>query len=69
MAKPDNRADNAIHLSKAIKNTKENISEAEEYLDEHGDEIGAQEYENISDKNARRRNSIKRNKQELKDES
>lgn len=69
MAKPDNRADNAVHLGKAIQNTKENIAEAEQYLDEHADEIGAEEAESISDKNARRRNSVKRFKQELKDET
>lgn len=69
MAKPDNREDNAIHLGKAIKNTKENIAEAEEYLDEHADEIGAEEVEAITDKNARRRNSVKRFKQEIKDET
>ncbi|CAM3865990.1 small acid-soluble spore protein Tlp [Cohnella lubricantis] len=69
MAKPDNRADNAIHLRNAIKNTKESISEAEAYLDEHADEIGSEEEEAITDKNARRRNAIKRFKQEIPDES
>lgn len=69
MAKPDNRADNAAHLRKAVNNTAENIEEAEQYLDEHADEIGAEERENISDKNARRRHSIKRFKEEIQDES
>jgi len=69
MAKPDNRSDNAAHLRTAIHNTKENIEEAEAYLDEHGDEIGSEESESIKDKNARRRHSIKRFKEELKDET
>ena len=69
MAKPDNRADNAEHLRNAIHNTEENLQEAESYLDEHADEIGSEEAETISDKNARRRHSVKRFKQEIQDET
>ncbi|WP_027091494.1 small acid-soluble spore protein Tlp [Cohnella thermotolerans] len=69
MAKPDNRADNARKLRNAADNTLDNLEEAEDYLDEHADEISPQEREAISDKNARRRHSVKRFEEEIEDES
>lgn len=58
MAKPDNRADNEAHLQKHIDHTIANLHEAEEYLDEHADEITADEKDAIEAKNDRRRGSI-----------
>ena len=52
MAKPDNRADNVPHLQKAISNTINNINEAEDYLAEHAEELGATETINVSESGA-----------------
>ncbi|UVI33281.1 small acid-soluble spore protein Tlp [Paenibacillus spongiae] len=68
MAHPDNRANNAERLQKAAKNTAENLNEAEQYLDEHADEISASEIENIEAKNERREESIAGMKSEIEDE-
>ncbi|TVY10135.1 small acid-soluble spore protein Tlp [Paenibacillus cremeus] len=69
MAKPDNRADNLDHLQNAISDTIENLSEAEDYLDEHADEISPQDRQAIESKNDRRRQSIEGFKSEMQDEA
>ncbi|MFK4167943.1 small acid-soluble spore protein Tlp [Paenibacillus lautus] len=69
MAKPDNREDNVEHLQQAVQNTIENFREAEDYLQEFGDEIPASEKEQIQDRNARREKSISGFREEIKDES
>ena len=69
MAKPDNRADNEIHLQQHIDHTIANLHEAEEYLNAHGDEIPDDQREAIEDKNARRENSIDSFIEEKKDEA
>ncbi|MNI51499.1 Small, acid-soluble spore protein Tlp [compost metagenome] len=69
MAKPDNRADNAAHLQEHIENTAANLQEAEDYLDEHADEISADEKQVIEAKNNRRQESINSFEAEKEDES
>lgn len=69
MAKPDNRADNEAHLQDHIDHTLANLHEAEDYLDEHADEIGADERHAIEAKNDRREESIKSFIAEKKDEA
>ncbi|TXK74016.1 small acid-soluble spore protein Tlp [Paenibacillus sp. N3.4] len=69
MAKPDNREDNPIHLQNAIDHTLANLREAEDYLDEHADEITAEEKQSIESKNDRRKESINGFIEEKKDES
>jgi small acid-soluble spore protein (thioredoxin-like protein) len=69
MAKPDNRADNVEHLQQHIQNTAQNLREAEDYLDEHADEIDAAERANIEEKNEHRRESIRSFRSEVKDEA
>lgn len=69
MAKPDDRSNNAERLRNAVQHTQGNLEEAEEYLDEHADEIGSEEAEAISDKNARRRHAIEGMESEIEDES
>jgi small acid-soluble spore protein (thioredoxin-like protein) len=69
MAKPDNREDNVEHLQQHIQNTAHNLEEAEDYLDEHADEIGATERTNIEEKNENRRESIQSFRSEVKDEA
>jgi small acid-soluble spore protein (thioredoxin-like protein) len=69
MAKPDNRADNEAHLQEHIDHTIGNLHEAEDYLDEHADEITAEEKESIEAKNERREESIKAFAREKRDES
>lgn len=58
LSKPDNRADNEIHLQKHIDHTIANLQEAEEYLDEHANEISPNEQQTIEAKNERRKVSI-----------
>lgn len=50
MSKPDNREDNVQHLQNAVQNTIENYREAEDYLEEFGDEIPAREKGQIEEK-------------------
>ncbi|HUU39731.1 MAG TPA: small acid-soluble spore protein Tlp [Desulfatiglandales bacterium] len=69
MSKPDNRADNEVHLQQHIDHTFANIQEAEDYLDEHADEITADEKQAIEAKNDRRKESIKSFIAEKKDEA
>ena len=69
MAKPDNRADNEVHLQQHIDHTFANLREAEDYLDEHADEITDDEKQAIEAKNDRRKESIKSFIAEKKDEA
>lgn len=69
MAKPDNRADNAERLQEHIDHTIANLREAEDYLDEHAEELTADEQKTIAAKNARRKESIKSFIAEKRDES
>lgn len=66
--KPDNRADNKVHLQQHIENTKANMQEAEEYLYELADELSASEKHTIEEKNERRKHSIEGFEEELEDE-
>jgi len=67
--KPDNRADNEAHLQKHIDHTVANLHKAEDYLDEHADEITTDEKQGIEAKNDRRKESIKGFAEEKRDES
>ncbi|WP_339314950.1 small acid-soluble spore protein Tlp [Paenibacillus sp. FSL R10-2734] len=69
MSKPDNRKDNVEHLQNAIQNTIENYQEANDYLEEFGDEISAQEKTQIDERNERRKHSISGFQEEIKDET
>lgn len=69
MAKPDNRADNAVHLQQHIDNTEANLQEAEEYLNEFANEISADEKNTIEAKNERRKESIQSFAAEKQDEA
>ncbi len=69
MAKPDNRADNESHLQEHIDHTLENLHEAEDYLDEHAEEISADEKQSIQQKNERRKASIDAFAKEKRDEA
>lgn len=69
MAKPDNREDNVSHLQEHVQNTIDNLEEAEDYLDEHADEINPSERESIEEKNERRQASIDSFRSEIKDEA
>ncbi len=69
MAKPDNRADNEVHLQQHIDHTFANFREAEEYLKAHEDEISEDERQAIEAKNERREKSIKSFIAEKKDEA
>ena len=69
MAKPDDRSDNVKKQQKIVQNTIENLEEAEDYLNEHADELAPQESENIRKKNERRRQAIAGLRNEIKDEA
>lgn len=68
MAKPDDRSDNAEKLQKMARQTAGNLEEAEQYLEEHADEISATEKHDILEKNERRRSSIEGFRNEMQDE-
>ncbi|WP_166242100.1 small acid-soluble spore protein Tlp [Paenibacillus turpanensis] len=69
MAKPDNRADNVEKMQEMIQHTQENMHEAQEYLNEFGDEMTAEQRGNMEEKNERRRASIEKFREEIKDEA
>ncbi|MDQ8737288.1 small acid-soluble spore protein Tlp [Paenibacillus sp. LHD-38] len=69
MAKPDNRADNAIHLQQHIDNTEANLQEAEQYLNEFAGELSTEEKNTIEAKNERRKESIQSFAAEKQDEA
>ncbi|MFZ3129688.1 MAG: small acid-soluble spore protein Tlp [Desulfosporosinus sp.] len=69
MAKPDNRADNEVHLQQHINHTFANLREAEDCLDTHADEITEDEKQAINAKNDRRKDSIRNFFAEKKDEA
>ncbi|MFC5453097.1 small acid-soluble spore protein Tlp [Paenibacillus aestuarii] len=68
MAKPDDRSNNPARLQNAIDHTLANMNEAEDYLDEHADEISAVDKQNIEEKNQRRQQAINGFIEEKKDE-
>lgn len=57
------------HLQDQINNTFENLRDAENYLDEHADDISDNEKDRIESKNDRRKESIKDLKAANRDES
>ena len=69
MVRLDNRSDNEGHLQDRIDHTFANLREAEDYLDEHADEITSDEKQSIEAKNDRRKASIKDLIKEKKDEA
>ncbi|OPX86152.1 MAG: Small, acid-soluble spore protein Tlp [Pelotomaculum sp. PtaB.Bin104] len=69
MAKPDNRADNEVHLQQHVDHTIGNLHEAKDYLEEHADELTPDEKQNIKAKNARRKESMKSFIAEKRDEA
>jgi small acid-soluble spore protein (thioredoxin-like protein) len=69
MAKPDDRSNNPARLQNAIDHTIANLHEAEDYLDEHADEISAEDKQSIESKNERREESISGFIAEKKDET
>ena len=69
LAKPDNRADNEVHLQEHINHTLAKLHAAEDYLDEHSSEITADEKQAFKAKNDRRKESIKSFIAEKRDEA
>jgi len=69
LAKPDNRADNEVHLQQHINHTFNNLREAEDYLSVHTDQITEDEKQAIKAKNDRRKDSILEFIAEKKDEA
>ncbi|MBN3524688.1 small acid-soluble spore protein Tlp [Paenibacillus apiarius] len=68
MAKPDNRANNAVRQQHVIDNTVQKLHESAQYLSEHADEISVTEREALQAKNERRRSSIEGLADERRDE-
>ncbi|MGE7274340.1 small acid-soluble spore protein Tlp [Brevibacillus panacihumi] len=69
MPKPDDRSDNVEKLQDMLQDTEQNIRESQDYLRAHGDEISAEEKQEIEAKNQRREESIDGFRQEIKDEA
>ncbi|WP_309119181.1 small acid-soluble spore protein Tlp [Paenibacillus sp.] len=68
MARPDSRTENVDRLNKHAKNTIEKLNEAQEYLQEHADELSPGEASAIRAKNERRRSNIEALEGEIKEE-
>jgi small acid-soluble spore protein (thioredoxin-like protein) len=58
LAKTDSRADYEAHLQEHIDHTKANLQEAEDYLNEHADELTDGKKRVMESKNDRRKESI-----------
>ena len=69
MAKPDDRSDNVDKLQEMVRNTQENLHEAEDFLAAHGNEMSAQDQADIEAKNQRREESIEGYREEISDEA
>jgi len=68
VARPDGRTENVDRLQKMLKNTEENMNEAQEYLAEHGEELAPAQAEAIREKNERRRANIDQLQGEIEEE-
>lgn len=66
--KPDDRSNNAERLRNSIQNTQDNLSESEDYLDEHAEEIAPSELNALNQKNRNRQSAISGFEEELEDE-
>lgn len=69
MPKPDDRSDNVEKLQDMLQDTEQNIRESQDYLRAHGDEISAEEKQDIEAKNQRREESIDGFRTEIQDEA
>jgi small acid-soluble spore protein (thioredoxin-like protein) len=69
MAKPDNRSDNVAHLQEMTKDTLQKLHDTEDYLAEFGAEIPQHEKETLLAKNERRKESVQKFRNEIKDEA
>lgn len=69
MAKPDNRKDNVRKLQNMLQNTEDNFREAQEYLEEHAEEISPEERNQLKKKNKNREQSISGFREEIVDEA
>jgi len=69
MPKPDDRSDNVEKLQDMLQDTEQNIRESQDYLRAHGDEISAEEKQDIEAKNQRREESIDGFRAEIQDEA
>jgi len=69
MPKPDDRSDNVEKLQDMLQDTEQNIRESQDYLRAHGDEISAEEKQDIEAKNQRREESIDGFREEIQDEA
>lgn len=68
MARPDSRTENVDKLNKRAEHTIENLNEAQEYLQEHAEELAPQEAAAIRAKNERRRENIEALEGEIEEE-
>lgn len=68
MPNRDNRSDNVPHLQEAIEHTMENMREAEDFVQAHGQEMDAKDKADIEAKNRRREEAIHGFRSEIQDE-
>ncbi|MCW2278260.1 small acid-soluble spore protein Tlp [Heliophilum fasciatum] len=69
MAKPDNRADNVENIQSIIDHTMEAFHNAEDQIKAHGDQMSAQDLNNLKAKNERRKDALDGLRAEIKDEA
>ncbi|MDQ0190310.1 small acid-soluble spore protein (thioredoxin-like protein) [Alicyclobacillus cycloheptanicus] len=68
LANPDDRSDNVEKLQQMIQDTMANLREAEDFVKAHGDEMRAEDRQDIEAKNIRREEAIEGFRAEIKDE-
>lgn len=69
MPNPDDRSDNVEHLQEHIRDTLENIREADDYLRAHGHEMRPEDRRDVEAKNGRRERAIEGFRDEIRDET
>lgn len=67
--KPDDRSNNVERLQEHLKDTYENVEEAEDFLKAHKGEMGPRQVDEVLGKNDRRREAIEGYRDEIKDEA
>jgi len=66
---PDDRSDNVERLQDHLRNTYENLEEAEDFVKAHDEDLPPKQIDQVRDKNERRRQAIRDFRDEIKDEA
>lgn len=67
--KPDDRSDNVEKLQDHLRETHENLEDAEDFVKAHEEDMPPEQTEDLEAKNERRREAIRGFRDEIKDEA